>query len=265
MIVSKNGLMVVYTTKKDSKLRSIDNVYIERDGTTVGCGGKTVVLVSPVDEEVKQKLVESEILKDSRSAPMAVSSETVNTIIKDLSADKKYNGLLEHCNIKKVGNGCKVDLTDGKRKRTIEGKIYPREYLPYQNLIGPALMRMQDNDGQKIVLNKRRLLDLLGCVMRIAPDSSDDDPIYISFTDNGDIVIRGINYKTKQRFVACMWSYKGVEGKWLELNEWEENYVKNARKNKSSYTDNSNTNANLVVKNRSKKHKNFILKKKGKK
>lgn len=225
MIVSKQGIMVVYTTKADSKIPVLDNIHIKRDGTTIGCGGKNIIAVSPVSDEVRNKLTDSDILTDSKSAPMTIPASLARELLKDIGADKTFHGLLENCDIKFKGDKCVIHTTDGKRKRTIEGKIYPRDYLEYQELLGPALVHMEENTGMRIVLNKKRLLHLLECINKIAPDSSDDDYLWVSFTKEGDIVLRGINYATGQRFIACMWAYKQGESKWLELSEWEKGFM----------------------------------------
>lgn len=266
MIVNKNALMVVHTSRADKNVPVLDNVHIEPDGTCIGSSGKTVLMVSPVNEQVKEKLTETKILRDSKSRPMTIPAETIRTIIKDLPADKKFGGLLEHCNIKGDGDECRVELTDGKRKRSFEGKLYPKDYIPYEKLIGPALKRTEEEeDGMRVVLNKKRLLHLLDCINKIAPDSSDDDPIYVSFTERGDIVLRGENYKTGQRFIACMWAYTGGEGEWLELNEWEEKYAKMDPEKVGQDRGNTSRGSGMGNKKNSKKRKKFKLKKRTKK
>lgn len=222
MIISKQNLLVVHTTKVDSAIPALDNVHIAEDGSTVGVGGKMLLAVSPVDGKIKEKL--ANILDEEGEGGITISSETAKGILKRFgTADKKFDGILDHCNIEKIGGtDCRVTQTDGKRKDRFTGKVYRREFVPYKNVIRPAMVSVTgESDSKKIVLNLKRLLLLLQTIEKIAPDSSGDSPVWIEFTDNDYIVIRGINMINGQRALGIMSSYTGVEGKWLEPNEWE--------------------------------------------
>ena len=232
MIISKQNLLVVHTTKVDSAIPALDNVHIARDGSTIGVGGKMLLAVSPVDEKVKEKL--ANILPEEGEGDITISSETVRGILKRFgTADKKYDGLLDHCNIEKTSEGdCRVTQTDGKRRDRFTGKVYRREFVPYKKVIQPAMQNVTGKgktESKKIVLNLKRLLLLLQTVEKIAPDSSGDSPVWIEFTDNDYIVVRGINMVNGQRTIGIMSSYSGVEGKWLEPNDWELSLAKDEK------------------------------------
>ena len=219
MIVSKQGLRVVEVTKADSKVPVLDNVLIEKDGTCVGSNGKSILMVSPVKPETEDSL--NNVLQKTGRAKMVVSADTVKQLLKDLPADKQFGGLLEHCDIERQGQGCKVRLTDGKRRRSFQGKLYPRDYLPYRKIVEPAL---SSRDGQKVVLNLKRLLALLSSIEKICPDTTGESPVWVEFSD-GQIILRGLNHINGQRCIGIMSTYKGIEGRWLEPDDWEKSYL----------------------------------------
>lgn len=236
MIVSKQNLLVVHTTKADSAIPALDNVHIAADGSTVGVGGKMLLAVSPVNEKVKDKL--QNILEEHGAGDITISSETVKSILKRFGmADKKFDGMLDHCNIETINEReCRVTQTDGKRRDRFTGKVYRREYVNYKSVLRTAMesvtgsnnlvcehcgKEMDVDKSKKIVLNLKRLLLLLQTIEKIAPDSSGDSPVWIEFTESDYIVIRGINMVNGQRVVGIMSPFTGVEGKWLDPNDWE--------------------------------------------
>jgi len=225
MIVSKSNLQVVNVTKLDKNIPALDNVHLAEDGSTVAIGGKMALVVSPVDDKAKKKI--ENVIEDEGAGGITISSDTVKQIIKDMPADRKFGGLLEHCNIKKLGNGTdvRVTTTDGKRKRSIVGKLFDKDFLPYRELFKVAIEKSNSGDSKRIVLNLKRLLILLQTIEKVAPDTSGDNPIWIEFTDNDYVIIRGVNMITGQRCVGVMNSYKNTEGKWLEVNEWERSFL----------------------------------------
>lgn len=223
MIVSKSGLLVVELTKADNKVPVLDNVHIEKDGTCVGSSGKSVLLVSPVLPETKKSL--KNILQESGNDEMTISADTIKTVLKNLPPDKQFGGILEHCNIDKRGNECKIQTTDGKRRRSIIGKLYNRGYLPFKKMVGLALSSSERKSGKRIVLNLKRLILLLSSIEKICPDTTNESPVWIDFTDDGQIVIRAINNTNGQRCIGIMTSYKGIEGQWLEADDWEQSFI----------------------------------------
>lgn len=227
MIVSKANLKVVETTRVDSKMPALDNIHIAADGSSVGVGGKMLLAVSPVHADVKKKL--SNVLDESGTGEaMTISSETVKSILKRFGADRKFGGLLDHCNIESIGKGeCRIVMTDGKRTDKLIGKLYHREYVMYKNMVKVAMETVAGKgDGKRIVLNLKRLLLLLNTIDKIAPDSSGDSPVWIEFTPSNYIIIRGLNKVNGQRFMGVMSSYEGIEGKWLDPDSWELSFLK---------------------------------------
>jgi len=229
MIISKANLEVVHATKVDKNIPAIDNVHIAEDGSSIGIGGKMMIAVSPVKREVKEKL--KNVLPEKGQGGLTISSETVRSVLKSIPADRQFAGLLEHCNVERLKNdasSAKITMTDGKRQRSVMGKLYTREFLPYKNLLRNAYScsaRSEKEGGMRLVLNLKRLLLLLTTIEKVAPDTTGENPVWIEFTKQGYIVIRGVNMVTGQRAVAVMSQYEGTEGKWLELDEWEKSFV----------------------------------------
>jgi len=219
MIISKQGLRVVEITKADNKVPVLDNVLIEEDGTCVGSNGKSILMVSPVKPDTEESL--KNVLNKTGRARMVVSSDTIKQVLKDLPIDKQFGGLLEHCDIEKQGQGCQVRLTDGKRRRSFQGKLYPRDYLPYRKIVEPALSA---RDEMKVVLNLKRLRAMLDAIEKICPDTTGESPVWLEFTE-GQIVVRGLNNTNGQRCIGIMSTYKGIEGQWLRPDAWEDMYT----------------------------------------
>lgn len=229
MIVSKSNLQVVHTTKVDKNIPAIDNVHIAEDGSSVGVGGKMMLVVSPVSNEVKHKL--NNVLTEKGKGQVSISSDTVRSILKSIPADKQFHGLLEHCNVERVGDGeARITMSDGKRKKSIMGRIYPRKFLPWKRMMQTAMKSSAKNESIKLVLNLKRLVLLLSTIEKVAPDTSGDNPVWIEFTKENYIVIRGVNMITGQRVVGIMSVYEGVEGKWLDLDEWEKSFIDKPKK-----------------------------------
>jgi len=218
MIVSKQNLQVVEVTKADKQIPVLDCVNILDDGTTVGGNGKCFIAVSPVPDVIKEKV--AKVYGNSKSSCVNVSSGTINEVLKNIPADRQYNGMLEHAEIESTnGNNIKFVLYDGARKQNIDGKVNPASYPPFENLFKRALTNKQNI---QIVLNAKRLLPMLETIVKCSNDSGDFSPMYIEFTSEGEMIVRMQNPKTQQRVVGLMLPYKGIEGKWMENNNWEE-------------------------------------------
>jgi hypothetical protein len=210
MILSRSNLLAVQATSKGSPI--LNNVHVAADGSTVAFDGRALLAISPVNETVKAQVP----LTDSGPiAASTISSETVREVLRGLPIDKKYRGLLEHCDLSAEGV---FSLTDGKRSRSITAKLYNREFVDYK-----AVLRKGKSAKvvARVVLNRERLANLLTILDKACPDASGEAPVFLEFTAENDLVMRAANPITGQRAIAYMTSYKAEEGKWLEENEWE--------------------------------------------
>lgn len=228
MILSRANLEVVNVTKLDEKVPELDLVHVTKRGTTVACGGRSMIAVSPVRKEMKRKI--SAVLKEYGAGGFTFSAGTAREALKDLGKDKDYGGLLEHCNAaQKPDDGeVRFRMTDGKRKRSVAGKLYERVWLPWKKVMRAGL---QGRESRRIVVNLKRLIALLNTLDRVASGGTGAEvPVYVEFMRHKgvgkehsaeQIVLRVLNRKTKQRAIGIMGSYSVVEGQWLEKDKWE--------------------------------------------
>lgn len=214
MIVSKSSLLAVNVTAKDKGIPALDNVRVEADGTVVGAASNVVVAVSPVDPKVAAQVP----IEDSGPCAATLSADTVRKALK-LLGDKMFGGLLEHCDIKTAGDDVTFTFTDGKRRHTMDGRVYTQPYIPWRTIIMRAMHSRRA--GTRVVLNRARLHLLLETLEKICPDSSGQSPVYMELTEQGDIVCRARNAVNGQRVVATMKNYTMKGGAWLEEGAWE--------------------------------------------
>lgn len=232
MIVSKSNLQAVMVTKVDSKIPAIDNVHIAEDGSTIGIGGKMMLAIGPVKNEVKKKL--GNVLKEQGEGGLTISSETIKEAIKNIPADRKFAGLLEHCNVERIDDTeVVVTMTDGKRNKKIRGRLYTRPFLPYKTLMKNAMETSGQGKSLRLVMNLKRLILLLQAIEKSAPDTSGDNPVWIEFTEQNYVILRSVNMVTGQRCVGIMSPYEGIEGKWLDLDEWEQSFLEDESSKKA--------------------------------
>ena len=233
MIVSRSNLQAVHVTRADAGVPMLDNVMIAADGSTCGTSGRSIVIISPVKKEIKEKL--KTILKNTSSdKDILISADTAREILKTLMSDRKYGGLLEHCNIEAVGSEeVKITLTDGKRSKTIHGRRYTRPYLPYQHVVRKAFDGAKEN-SVRVAVNMKRMLHLLETIQKICPDSAGESPLFMEFSNDGEIIIRAVNFVNTQRAIGIMTAYQGAEGKWLDYDEWEKEFLDSAKYDKDT-------------------------------
>lgn len=216
MYLSKNNLLAVQVAKADADIPQLDNVHVMKDGTTVGSNGRGCIIVSPVQKKVKEYL--SPILKEHKGESTTITSETVKSVMKDMPPDKKFHGLLEHCDLKVEDDGeIIISLTDGKRERSIRGKAYRRKYIDFSHFTSALTRR----SGQKVVVNLTRFILLLQTIDKIVKTGDEENPVFIEFTDQNEIIIRGVDRNSGQRVIGIMSQYIKEEQKWLKENEWE--------------------------------------------
>jgi len=223
MIVSKTNLLPVHVTRADSKVPMLDNVMVAADGSSVGSSGRSLVVVSPVEDKVRDKL--KTILADNGHEDIILSADTVKEILKVMGSDKHYGGLLEHCNVERQGEEeVKVTFTDGKRTKTIAGRRYTRKYVPYQNVVRQAVDSAAKR-SLRTVVNLKRLLHLLETIDKMCPDKTGESPVWMEFGGEGEIIVRAVNFVNEQRVIGIMGAYQGTEGKWLDYTEWEGSFL----------------------------------------
>jgi hypothetical protein len=153
---------------------------------------------------------------------VTIAAATIKEVLKGIPRDTQFNGLLEYADVA-VNESNHVNFTtnDGQRERHIACREYARAYIPYQHLLGKALVSAAKTKGPRVVLNRKRLEQLLKTLDSITPDPSGESPVFIEFTGDNDVILRTVNPKTGQKALALMTSYKAAEGKWPKVDKWE--------------------------------------------
>lgn len=240
MKLSKGNLLAVELTRVDKSIPALDNVHITPSGATIGSNGMAVLAVGPVSDEMRDKvpLDEKEML-----GAETVSAETIKEILKNMPRDTQFRGVLEHCD---YAHG-KFELTDGKRRRSISAKTFPRDYVNYLGVMRNARERL---DSKRCAVNLKRLLAVLTTLDKICPDSSKNSAVFMEFTSDNSIFIRARNVATDQRSVAYMKAYDTEEMPWPELDAWEAELLtgKKTRKIKKERTVLSLHDVNMKLK-----------------
>jgi hypothetical protein len=226
MILSKGNLRAVEVAS--SAIAVLDNLHICADGTTVAASEKTVLVVSPVKSEFAKNvpLEDSGLLQ--RAVTIAASS--IKALLRTIPRDTKFNGILEHCKVENDGVHTTFATTDGIRNKSMQAREYGREYIPWVKLVGKALIECMRNRSMRVVLNRKRLYELLKVLDGVCPDPTGESAVFVEFDSENNVILRAINPVTEQRAVALMTSYKGAEGQWLKKNKWEINIMKESLK-----------------------------------
>lgn len=217
MYLSKKNLAVVALTKQDKNIPQLNNVRLEKDGSTVGASGRSVMVVSPVQNEIRKRL--EAVLEDSGMFEMTISAETITEVEKAIPADKVFKGMLEHCDVKKLGEReVKFTIYTQKRKKVIMGQLFPRSYINWKEMVQEACASKVVN---RVVLNVGRLISLLQVAQKIVGDSSGENAVFLEFTEENDVIVRGRDATSGQRIIGIMASYVNKEEQWLSMNQWE--------------------------------------------
>lgn len=236
MYISKKNMAVVALTKHDKNIPQLNNIRIEEDGSTIGASGRSIMVVSPVQNEIRKRL--EAVLEDSGMSEMTVSAETITEVEKAIPADKTFKGMLEHCDVKKLGaREVKFTIYTQKRKKVIMGQLFPRAYINWKEMVREACASPVVN---RVVLNVGRLISLLQVAQKIVGDSSGENAVFLEFTEDNDVIVRGRDATSGQRIIGVMSSYVNQEEQWLSMDEWERKVtgrsVKKVRRRKKRRT-----------------------------
>lgn len=220
MILSRTNLLAVKMTKTDKDIPALDTLHIRKDGGTIGTNGMAVVAISPVmPEMLKHSLLKDEPLESDTS----ISSDSVSEILKNIPKDTKFSGVTELCSVKKKNGRVKFGLHDGKRKKSIEAKQFNGSYVQYLDVFERAY---NTSTIIKTATNLKRLITVLKCIDDICSDSSKECPVFLQFTEQGNIIIRAKNPKNGQHVISIMKAYDGIEGHFPEYSDFEKSLFK---------------------------------------
>lgn len=218
MIVTKASLSAVKVARRDKDLPVLDNVRIEKDGTTVACARNIVLAISPPGEA---RAAEAPVGSTGPlTRDLTIPSEYVKGVLKEVKTDKTFDGLLEYVDVhelhKSVSDGAFTWIEDGCPK-TLRFDVDSSNFIDYRSVFTRSL---NDRSGVRLKMNRVRLKALVDTLDKVAPDNG-EAPVYIEFTEAGDMIMRATNDKTGQRAVAVMTRYSERGGDWLDPDEWE--------------------------------------------
>lgn len=217
MILSKQNLELHVIASVDRGIPVLNNVLITKEGATVASNSKSVMVVGPITDTIKNSLP----LQDSTyQTETVIPASTAREIVNALPTDIQFGGLTEHTVVSDKEGELEFVMTDGRRKKILKGKRYERPYIAYQDF----LKKMFKGGGRKLILNRKRLLILLQVMEKICSDKTGHSLIYFEVTDLDEIVLRSFNPRTGQSVASFMSSYKSSEEEWITDSSWEKQW-----------------------------------------
>jgi hypothetical protein len=236
MIVTKASLSAVKVARRDKDLPVLDNVRIEKDGTTVACARNIVLAISPPAEA---RAAQAPV---GNTGPLhhdlTIPSEYVKGVLKEVKTDKTFDGLLEYVDVHElsgaVSNGAFTWIEDGCPK-TLRFDSDAGAYIDYRKVFARSLT---NRTGVRLKMNRVRLKALVDTLDKVAPDNG-EAPVYIEFTETGDMIMRATNDKTGQRAVAVMTHFSERGDDWLDPDEWERGLC-DGQENSGNHSTNGN-------------------------
>jgi len=228
MILSKGNLSIVDLCKESKQIPALNNIHIQRDGTTIAASNDIIVVVSPVDEAIRRSTVLEETIV---SGDHTIPSDAIKNVLRNIPSDKLFKGLLEYVDFAIIDNMCIFKGKDGKKEvNKTKVKPYTHGYIKYKEILKRVLGL--NRKSTKVILNLRRLNSLLEIIIKVCPDSNGDNPVFIEFTDNNDIIVRAVNQTNGQKIFGIMTSFKSSDDKWLNSDTWEKQFMSNRIKQK---------------------------------
>lgn len=213
MILNKSNLEVLRVNQSDKNQQGLNLLHVAKDGSTVAANSRSMVIVSPVKEELKTSIP----LEESKGEGGNLAPLHVKEILKGIPNDTKFKGLLEHCdvNFNLSGHKTVATTTDGKIAKSLSFSKVKQPFINFKQMLKRVV---KGKPKAKVIVNRRRLLDLLNAMEKIAPDRSKETPVYIEVRDNG-LVLKCDNRSTKQRIFSVITSY---QGEFVEEIPWEQ-------------------------------------------
>lgn len=223
MILSKAALSIATLAAGEKSAEVLQHVHVSHDGAVIAAGGKVVIAVEGVSDEIKKSVpLEATGFSTMETDGLTVAADTAVEVERAIKRDTTFGGLLEYASLDADG---KWTWTDGKRKRSLVGRVLQRAWLPWRKAFKE--LRAQEVTG-KAAVNLGKLRSLLDVIAKACGDG--DEVLFMEFTKERSLLLRTVNRKTGQRVTAvAAVAYEGAEDKWLELSKWEEKlYYENA-------------------------------------
>lgn len=196
-------------------------ISLAKDGTAFAANNNAWVAVSPLPDDVKKALpFKSDGWNIEDGKGICVTADTAKNVLKSLPKDTVYSGLLENADVKLNGSEAEFETHDGKRKFSIAAKAVKFAKIPFL-WIKKAIL--ESKTESTVIVNRKRLLDLLEIADKAVPDPGKAAPLWITVTKDGKLILRGVNPRTDQRFIGVMSAFD--EKDWLVDSEWEKSFT----------------------------------------
>jgi len=219
MLINKTNLEVYRISKSDKNQDRLNLVHINSDGSTVGANSRSLLLVSPVRDEIKGKVPITEVGWSGGD----ITRDVAKDITKAIGKDRQFDGLLEYCNIEFSDDKTKVTTTDGKVSRLLRFNKIKKGFIKFKKMLKNIF---KSETKAKVIVNRDRLLDMLKALKRVAPDRSKETPVFIEVKEEG-MIVKCDNRKTKQRIIGVISQY---QGEFVEETSWEKKLVREKRR-----------------------------------
>lgn len=194
-----------------------DFVTVDQTGNSFAANDYAWCALSPVPKAVQKSIPLEKA--EWETGGIGISHGTCKEMIRALPKDSTFGGLLENTAIRTEGTGEVEFITnDGRRKKSILAKAVSKAKVPFKWLKS-ALYAREEPGSVSIALNRKRLMALLAVMDKTCPDPGKAAPLWLTLTESGKLVLRGVNPKTDQRFIASMREFEDTE--WIEDSEWE--------------------------------------------
>lgn len=222
MIYSKANLEVVQLAHKDPRQRNLNGVKFESDGSTVATNGRTLLAVSPVQEEVQKGFPTNVVEQiDPGNYGVLMPVEVVEKALKGLPRDKRTG--LQHAAMSRVEDPGRVGFTsiDAKGDPTTVAALPKIEVFPAWRRIVKERITGGGAGTTRGCFNRKDLLELLKAMESACPNKGDINPIYVEMSNDGSgMVLRCPNYETGQHAVGVVGAFD-TKGSWLPFDKWE--------------------------------------------
>jgi len=208
MRIHKSNLSSVDLVSTDKHMPLLNNLRIEKDGTTAVCNREAVLVVSPYGS-VREKVGDG-------FGGVTVAAGTSLEVLKSLPRGTGYDDLLDAVDVTREDDGRVVfRYSDGVRRRAIEAREFSQPFVRYKEIIRK---RLSTKKSIKLVVNRKRMADVFKTLNKVAPDPSGEFPVFLEFSEDA-VIIRCIHPKTQQRIICVV--NQAYTSKWMDENEWE--------------------------------------------
>jgi len=219
MILSKSALQSCSLSKRDQSVPGLDNIRIESDGTVISAARNIVLAIEGVSDELTKNIP----IDNSGPVTTTISSDFARKVCDSIENDKVFKGKLEYTDISVSESKVAFVLHDGRRESTVRGNNTGDSWLPWRTIFRNAGKPLP----QTAILNRARLKLLLDVLDKVSPESGDETPVYLEFTENFNILLRAKNYKTWQHVLGIMTNY---QGKFPTYTDWEKSILTKPRR-----------------------------------